>query len=156
LSLANLIKDIKFIATDKSFAALSLCRKNLIKFKLNEKVKLIQTDLLSGISTKFDCIIANLPYIPQKRLNFLNVSQFEPLIALDGGPDGFRLIDRLLFQSRNIIKSDGLLLFEIDDSHGEIALKRSQTLYPSASIKILNDLSNKPRFLQIINMPDHL
>ena len=156
ISLAKLINNIRFAATDKSIAALSLCRKNLIKLNVSEKIQLIQTDLLSGISTKFDCIIANLPYIPQKRLNSLDVSRFEPLIALDGGSDGFRLIDKLLNQSRIKIKSDGLILLEIDDTHTEIALKSSQMIFPSASIKILNDLSNKPRFLKIINKPGQL
>jgi release factor glutamine methyltransferase len=141
--------DIRFTSTDRSFDALKIARKNVSRYNLNEKIFLVQTDLLKGIGQQFDCIFANLPYIPSSRLHKLAVSRFEPELALDGGSDGFRIIEKLLKQSRNRIKENGFILLEIDDSHSQIAEKKSLKIFPSASIRIMEDLAGKPRLLTI-------
>ena len=54
-------------------------------------------DLAAAIG-KADVVLANLPYIPSWEIEALEpeVSKYEPLVALDGGIDGFVLIRRLI------------------------------------------------------------
>ena len=68
---------------------------------------------------KFDLIIANLPYIPSQRVDHLDssVKDFEPRVALDGGPDGLSLIKELVKQAPAFLKKHGTILLEIDHTH---------------------------------------
>lgn len=87
-----------------------------------------------GQPPKFDFIVANLPYIPSSRLPLLSpaVKNYEPLLALDGGPDGLQLIKQLIYQSTGFLKSkpeglkvlnpsglihNGVLILEINNKH---------------------------------------
>lgn len=96
---------------------------------------------------KFDLIIANLPYIPSSRILKLpeSVKDFEPLLALDGGPDGLKLINKLIAQSRSRLKPNGVLLLEIDETHvlSDFKIPRG---FQSELIK---DQFGKNRFLRI-------
>ncbi len=66
-----------------------------------------------------DVVFANLPYIPSKNIETLDVSvkNFEPVSALDGGHDGLDLIRILLNQVPAYLKPNGVVLLEVDDSH---------------------------------------
>jgi release factor glutamine methyltransferase len=50
----------------------------------------MRTSWLNGLYGQFDCILTNPPYIPTKDIPTLDpdVRDFEPHVALDGGPDG--------------------------------------------------------------------
>ena len=64
---------------------------------------------------KFDLIVSNPPYILKRELNRLpgNIKKFEPRIALDGGNDGLDVIKKVIYKSRCILKSNGILALEI-------------------------------------------
>lgn len=64
---------------------------------LGARVEIVLGDLASAIG-RADVILANLPYIPSWEIEALEpeVSKFEPLVALDGGVDGFVLIRKLI------------------------------------------------------------
>lgn len=151
VSIAKHHQYIQFTATDISLRALRVAKKNILFHELNNRIHLVQADLLNGIRTQFDCIIANLPYIPSGIYHALAVSHYEPKIALDGGKNGFYFIEHLLRQSRDRIKPEGLILLEMEAGQSEIARRKSQQYFPTASIKILNDLTGKPRLISIIN-----
>ena len=63
----------------------------------------------------FDVIISNPPYIPTYEIKNLSddVKNFEPKLALDGGKDGLDVIKKVIYKSRYILKSQGLLALEI-------------------------------------------
>ena len=63
--------------------------------------------------------MANLPYIATGELEALAVSRFEPRVALDGGPDGLRLIRRLLAQAPAVCRAGAWVLLEIGADQGE-------------------------------------
>ncbi|KKS44131.1 MAG: Release factor glutamine methyltransferase [candidate division CPR1 bacterium GW2011_GWA2_42_17] len=73
----------------------------------------------AGQPPQFDLIVANLPYIPTSRLKSLpaSVKNYEPLMALDGGPKGLQLIKALIRQAPNYLKENGAMILEIDDKH---------------------------------------
>lgn len=133
----------KALAVAKENAALILEAKKANCFTFDTsgcKLKIIESDLLSSYpkSKKFDFIVANLPYIPSGRLPNLeaSVKDFEPSIALDGGPDGLSLINKLIEQSKDFLKPTGQLWLEVDDTH----------IKPPKGFEVIADQFGKPRF----------
>ena len=66
---------------------------------LDPAARALRDDGHSSRPRPFDLITANLPYIDRAELARLPVSRYEPRVALDGGPGGLRLIERLLRQA---------------------------------------------------------
>lgn len=87
-------------ACDVSESALQVARINLERYNLQERVNLFNSDLLSGVTDRFDVIVANLPYIGTERFNFVSKEtyDFEPHVALFGGQNGLQLYDKLFSQ----------------------------------------------------------
>jgi len=96
---------------------------------------------------KFDIVLANLPYIPSKNISTLDTSvkNFEPLIALDGGPQGTSLINQLIKTLPLFLSNLGLAIIEIDDTH----VLKDFAIPNLFSVKIEQDLFCFPRFLVI-------
>ena len=117
------IHDFRLFLSDISPAALDITRKNinLLVPQLKNKLIVLQSDLLGRYpkNTKLNCLLANLPYIPTSRLKTLDssVKDHEPMSALDGGPDGTFLINRLLDQAIPFLSNNPILIFEIDYKH---------------------------------------
>ncbi len=115
-------KRIKGILTDVSKPAVEVARQNYRRlFSDDANLEIFQSDLMKSIPSelKFDLILANLPYIPTSRLPHLpeSVKDFEPEVALDGGPEGLSFLKKLLIQSKDRLGDDGTLILEMDYSH---------------------------------------
>jgi release factor glutamine methyltransferase len=149
LSLARHVADLQLLMTDISPEALQIARRNADKHGLSHNIKFRQADLLSGIDQPFDLICANLPYIPTSMLAQLPIARQEPQLALDGGPDGTRLIVRLLEQAGKLLVSGGLLLMEIEASQGEAVKSMAKENFPLSSVKLLQDLAGRDRCVEI-------
>jgi release factor glutamine methyltransferase len=134
---------------DISAAALDVARGNIHRFGLQARVKLLLADLLEAAPDTFDLICANLPYIPTATLNGLSVTDFEPRLALDGGADGLRLIERLLGQLPSYLAHGGLALLEIEAGQGNSALDLTAITLPGWPARVLSDLAGLPRLLRI-------
>lgn len=149
ITLADHFDDLTVRAVDISPSALTVAIRNIQNFNLQNRIRADTNDLLCGIHDRFDMITANLPYIPSSRLESLAVTRFEPVVALDGGQDGFAIIRRLLEQAPNNLNPGGLILLEIDDSHASIAQQEAERFFTSAKIAIINDLTQRTRLLRI-------
>jgi len=139
------VADVEFVGIDRSFRALQVSSKNIRKHNVSERIHLVQMDLLRGISGHFDCLCANLPYIPSDRLSELTVSRQEPLPALDGGENGLEFIEELLQQSVGIISPGGVFFLEIDYSQAAKVTALSSSRFPNSFVKIEHDLAGLPR-----------
>lgn len=105
-------------ATDISPEALSLAAENLRHLGLEERVRLLCGDLFQPLGpprADFDLITANPPYISQAELQELDreVRGHEPLAALDGGPDGTTVIQRIIEGADAWLRPGGWLLMEV-------------------------------------------
>jgi release factor glutamine methyltransferase len=149
ISLAKNSPGIQVLAIDRSAEALELAEYNAINNGVQEQIDFLQSDLLSFSTGKFDLICANLPYIPTSTLDHLQVTKYEPLMALDGGPDGLRLIQSLLLQSQLHVNPGALLLLEIESSQEVSATSLARGIYSEAEIHVSYDLSGHPRLLSI-------
>jgi len=100
LAIAAARPQVRVYATDVSKAALAVARANVTQLGLDERVAVLSGSLLEPIPSHrpIDWVVANPPYIPSAEISALQpeVSQFEPRIALDGGPDGLHLYRRLI------------------------------------------------------------
>ena len=109
-------------ATDLSANALTLARKNVMRYQLEDRVTLLQGDLLGPLplGLRFDVIASNPPYVTEAELPGLQpeVREYEPRLALSGlgdaaGPDGTALHRRLLAEAPACLKPGGMLLLEV-------------------------------------------
>lgn len=151
ISIAKNNKKIKVFATEISEKALEVARKNAKLNKVEKRIFFIQSNLLSNIKNVPDVIVTNLPYIPTARISYLDpsVKDFEPLVSLDGGPDGFDLYRKLFVQMSDRKLIPKLFVGEIDYTHGELAITEAQKHFPNAEIEVKTDLAKKQRILVI-------
>jgi release factor glutamine methyltransferase len=149
VSLAVHTPDLMVTGTDISKVALEVARSNAMKHKVAERVKFEHADLLPANPPTYCLICANLPYIPTKTLEGLDVFKREPTLALDGGPDGLRLIRNLLPQALRYLSSEGLLLLEIEATQGKSGLDLARETFPEAQIDLLPDLAGHDRLIRI-------
>ncbi len=145
-ALATRVQDLRFVAVDFSRAALRVAGENFATLGLTGRVNLVQGDLLSALVGPFDLVCANLPYIPWSTLTELAVAKTEPLLALDGGEDGLRLIDALLRDAKRWMSPGGLMLLEIEQGQGDAAVALAkQLLGEQVEVKLVRDLAGLAR-----------
>lgn len=147
--LATQVPDLRLVASDVSQPALLIARGNAIANHVAPQINLVQADLLTPITCHFDLICANLPYVPSVKLAEVNTLGFEPIAALEGGPNGLSFIARLLTQAITHIKTPGLILFEIEATIGQAANNLANKVFPRGIVQLLPDLSGKDRVVSI-------
>jgi release factor glutamine methyltransferase len=117
VSLAKNLPTALVTATDKSSDALDVARRNAARHEVAERIRFLGGDLFEQVpeGETFDVIVSNPPYIPAADIAGLpvGVRDYEPHSALDGGPDGFSVFERLVEAARNRLVVNGQLLIEI-------------------------------------------
>jgi len=114
LSLALSRPDAAVTLCDISSEALSLAAANAFRHGIADKVVQKESDLLDSVEGIFDVIVSNPPYIPTSDIASLSREvQNDPVLALDGGSDGLRIIERLVHASMSKMSAGGLLALEI-------------------------------------------
>lgn len=101
--------------SDISAKALRTCQKN-IEYLVDDhsKINIYQADLFPSVNTTYDLIVTNPPYIIKNTLETLDVEvkEFEPHLALDGGQDGLKFYRRIAREIKPFINPDnGSYLF---------------------------------------------
>src|SRR5438477_10512988 len=103
-------------ATDISWPALVVARRNALQHDVGKQVKFVQADLLGPFAASdegiFDAIVSNPPYIPEGEMEGLQpeVSRYEPRLALAAGADGMTYYRRLLSAAAVLLMPDGCLI----------------------------------------------
>jgi len=125
VSLAVLLPNLQVHAVDISAPALVVARENAQRHRVAERVRFHLGSLLEPLAPELkggvSLIAANLPYIPAGDMAGLmtDVKDFEPKLALDGGPDGLDLYRELVPQAYRYLHPGGSLLMEIGPGQGE-------------------------------------
>ncbi|NLT14381.1 MAG: peptide chain release factor N(5)-glutamine methyltransferase [Clostridiales bacterium] len=117
LAIAANLPFCRVLLADKSQEALKISRSNTMKNNLTRRVTSIELDALEAppmLLGLFDIIVCNPPYIPTDDLKELDpsVREFEPAMALDGGPDGLRFYRSIVSEWKSVLKDKGLMAFE--------------------------------------------
>lgn len=147
LSIAFYHPRARVIAVDLSRQALAVARTNARSLGLEGRVTFRRGDLLRPIlgRGKAEMVVANLPYIPSEEVAHLppEVRQ-EPVIALDGGPDGLVLYRRLLRQVPLVLRPGGYLVAEIHPPQ-EPSLKLLFVQAGMGKLTVSRDIAGRPR-----------
>ena len=134
-------------AVDLSAPALELAEENARLNHMEERIILSQNNLLTGFPDESaDAVIANLPYIATGDWKQLSpsVRNFEPQSALDSGPTGMELIEKLARQARNVLIHGGMLFLEFGFDQGE-AVRKCLEQQGYKNIQIKHDLAGHDR-----------
>ena len=123
IALAVKCPTAEIYAIDISPEALEVARENAQRHGVAERVRLLQGDGFAALpaGARFDLIISNPPYIPTDEIATLQpeVRDYDPRLALDGGPDGLDYCRRLAAEARAFLKPDGRLMLEFGDGQAE-------------------------------------
>ncbi len=100
---------------DISKKAINVARFNAKMHQLSNRVKFYNSDVDNFLIGKYDLIISNPPYIKRKDLKCLEVDvrNFEPKLALDGGRDGFSEITKVISKTSMLLKKNGKFILEM-------------------------------------------
>lgn len=137
-------------AVDLSEEALAVAAQNAARHQT--RVIFLQGDLLEplrALPQRVDLLLANLPYIATEEVPRLEVSRHEPHLALDGGLDGLRLIERLLRAAPDVCAPDALLLLEIGADQGAALRQMAESILAPRSVAIRQDYAGLDRLVVI-------
>jgi release factor glutamine methyltransferase len=140
-------------ATDVSDAALAVVSQNVWRYGVGEQVQILPGGLLDPLPEPVDVIVANLPYVASEDLPTLppQVRDFEPTVALDGGPGGLEVIGALLHRiaedplARSRLNPGSRIYLEIGADQGLRLRSMVETLLPQAHIDLLMDYAGLDR-----------
>ena len=103
------------VASDLSAAALQVAKGNAEALGVANRARFVQANWFDGVAGQFDLIVSNPPYIPLGDIAGLavDVREFDPPKALDGGPDGLEAYRRLASGAGGHLAPKGHIILEI-------------------------------------------
>ena len=105
-------------AVDVSTAALEIAAQNVQLHEVDDRVRLIQSDLFSALGTnRYDLIVSNPPYVSVEVFEQLPAEYLaEPSSGLVSGIDGLDIVLKILEASPGYLKQQGILIVEVGES----------------------------------------
>jgi release factor glutamine methyltransferase len=101
------------LASDISESALAVARRNAERHGVADRIHFEHADLLRGIDSQFDLIVANPPYVRELDVRGLQPEvRNEPAVALFAGPDGLDAVARLVDEAAHCMRPGSYLIFE--------------------------------------------
>lgn len=149
VSVAKNLPHAKVAGVDISADALEVARKNAKHNGVN--VQFLESDLLAAVDGPFDVIVANLPYIGEKKFNFVSksASDYEPHLALFGGDDGLQLYRKFFQQLAAKSWRPRLLLGEFGFLQTEELEKLFAEFFPQNKIRFEQDYAHIDRLFMV-------
>ncbi len=140
---------VKSYGTDISEAALGVAARNCERHGVQERVTLLQGNLLEPLSHKVNVIAANLPYVSRGEAA-PDVATWEPGVAVfGGGEDGTALIREFLAAAPDYLLPGGAVVMETAYSQGAIVSELARGAFPGANIEVKKDLAGYDRIVII-------
>ena len=152
-TLAAEIPGARVTAVDVSAAALAVASANARTQRVEGRIDFLLGDIFARLpqGTRFDGIVANLPYVRANDLAAApDPTSFEPRLALDGGPDGLAVYRRLLAQAADVLAPNGWLLMEAGpDTAPALAALARRSFRRSAVVWIERDYARLERVVAV-------
>jgi release factor glutamine methyltransferase len=103
------------LGIDASPEALVVARRNAARLDVAPRARFAEGNWGGSLTGPFDLIVCNPPYIPSAEIPELapEVAEFEPTLALDGGPDGLDAYRALMPDVARLLAGDGMAILEI-------------------------------------------
>jgi ribosomal protein L3 glutamine methyltransferase len=102
-------------AIDISAGALEVAERNVADYGLQDRIRVLQSDLFAALSgRRYDLIVANPPYVREAAIGaFPPEHAAEPRLAHAGGADGLDIVRRILAAAADHLSRDGVLVVEV-------------------------------------------
>ena len=149
LALAKNRPDWSVTAADISEDALELATENAKRQNLD--LTFIRTDCFSEISSKYDIIVSNPPYISREDQEEvgLNVLHSEPHLALFADEDGLAIYRRIAEDSKDYLNDGGKIYLEIGYKQGQSVPALFMENLPEKRVRTLKDQFGQDRMVVI-------
>ena len=128
--------EITVTGADISKDALAVAKINVDQHQLSNRIQLVESDGLQGLTQSFDCIVCNPPYVCEASMQGLPAEfKAEPLLALAGGKDGMDFIRQLFIDLPKRMNYKAILILEIGNEreHFEAAFPRLEAVWLETS-----------------------
>jgi release factor glutamine methyltransferase len=121
LSVLHARSDASGVGTDRSEAALRVARDNAVRLNLADRAAFLACDFASALGAPFDLVVSNPPYVARMDVPLLEpeVRDHDPLLALDGGPDGLAAYRQIAADAFRLLAPGGHLLVELGAGQAE-------------------------------------
>lgn len=153
ISLAHYIKTSSVTMWDISDGALNIANKNILRHNLAGRVSAQKGNVLEDSYPPSDIIVSNPPYIANSIADTLEVSQFEPHLALKGGEDGLDFYKAMIPKAYDALTPGGILAFEIGYDQAQ-AVKELMEKY-FTNVKVKKDYGDNDRMVYGIKKAAH-
>jgi ribosomal protein L3 glutamine methyltransferase len=133
--------DARVDAVEISSDALEVAARNVADYGLNDRITLIQSDLLASLpaDARYDLILANPPYVAAAEVAaFAPEYRAEPVLAHAGGTDGLDLVHTILRDAPGRLTPNGTLVVEIGTGR-----ERLEAAYPELPFLWLDTLESE-------------
>lgn len=153
VTMAKMLPRARVYATDISEDALQVAGENARAHGVVEQIAFLQGDLVEAVrardlSGRCDLIISNPPYVATGDLGALPPEvRYEPVEALDGGPDGLRYHRRLIRAAPALLRPGGYLALEIAPGQGSALAKSVHDRGDFTDVAVMPDLSGRQRVI---------
>ena len=135
---------VSMVAVEKSAEAAAWLNKNIAKYDL--PIRVVIEDVVTALpDVKADLVVANPPYIPNDEKLPIEVANYEPEIALRGGPvDGMQIPKLFIDSAARLLKSGGFFIMEHHEMQSDLVKKVMAESF--SSIQTHSDLTGRDRF----------
>ncbi len=151
VALAKHLPAAMFVATDISAEAATVAKNNADTLGVGARVDVRVGDLFEPVAGEmpFDVITANPPYVPSGDIARLdrNVRDYEPHLALDGGPDGLDAFHRLLREAPAHLTIGGRLYAEMQFDQAATLKGLAEASGAWVNVQVERDLAGHERAL---------
>lgn len=120
--LAKALPHARIDAGELSAGALAVARRNVARYRLGARIRLVQSDLFANLGRgRYDLIIANPPYVSARTMRRLPPEyRAEPALALAGGRDGLDYVRRILADAPRHLRPGGILVVETGHARARV------------------------------------
>ena len=152
VSLAYYLKSSSVIAIDISEVAVAITSANAKRNGVANKMTFINSDMFDIPAMKVDILVSNPPYIPSTDISDLQieVSTYEPKLALDGGLDGLDFYRKIIDIAPDFVNDGGFIFLEIGYDQGIALVDLMEAKGCYENVEIVKDLAGLDRVVKAV------